>query len=275
MSTRSVRRILVALDASPDSHAALEEAAALAARLEAELTGIFVLDTELLRLSALPVARETGLTSAQHRSLDPQQMERALKLQAERARLAMEAIARQHRLRSSFRLARGNVLAELLEAAAQTDLMALGAMGHMGVTGRRLGSTVRGIAARAACPVLLLRPAVRRGSSVVAVYGRSAQADKALSLAALVALRREAELVVLLCGPETTLPELEERARAGAAELATEPVFERIAPDAFRSLNAILNGHDCGLVVLGRDCELIAGHDEELGDLDAPVLLAR
>ena len=61
MSTSDVRRILVALDASPHSHAALEEAAALAKPLQAELAGVFVLDAELLRLSALPVARETRL----------------------------------------------------------------------------------------------------------------------------------------------------------------------------------------------------------------------
>ena len=55
MSGRPVQRIVVALDASSHSHAALEEAAQLASGLEAELAGIFVLDSELLRLSALPV----------------------------------------------------------------------------------------------------------------------------------------------------------------------------------------------------------------------------
>ena len=40
MKPRTVRRILVALDASPQSDVALQEAASLAARLEAELLGI-------------------------------------------------------------------------------------------------------------------------------------------------------------------------------------------------------------------------------------------
>ena len=52
------RRILVALDASAHSHAALAAAVALAARLHAEIEGLFVEDINLLRLAELPF---TGL----------------------------------------------------------------------------------------------------------------------------------------------------------------------------------------------------------------------
>jgi nucleotide-binding universal stress UspA family protein len=275
MKFKDVRRILVALDASPHSHAALEEAAAMAARLEAELVGIFVLDTELLRFSALPVARETGLTSALRRTLDPERMERALRLQAGRARLDLEKAARTHRLQSSFKLARGNVLSELLEAAGQADLVAMGAMGHMALTGRRLGSTVRGITTRAACSVLLLTPEVRRGGAVVAVYDQSPHAEQALALAAQLAVRSETNLVVLLSGSEAALPTLKEQAEAEAAGLGVQAIFETIGSEEFQGVNAILGKHDCRLLVLGQGCELIEGHDEEIGDLDAPVLLAR
>ena len=273
-NSRDVRRILVALDASPPSHVALEEAARLAARLHAELTGIFVMDTELLRLSALPAAHETGLTSARRRPLDPASMERALKLQAEQARTALETIAKQHRLQSSFRLLRGNVLAELLEAAAQTDLMALGAMGHMGVTGRLLGSTVRGITARASCSVLLTREA-RKGQAVVAIFGQSSNADTALELAVAVSAGREADLVVVLCGREEELPALRQRAAEELMKAGAKAVFETIAPERFDDLNAIMERRDGGLLVIGRDCELIEGREDQLGDLVSPLLLAR
>ena len=143
MSTSHLRRILVALDASPHSNAALEAAAALAGPLQAELAGVFVVDAELLRLSALPAARETGLTSAQRRTLDPESMERALRLQAERARKSLEDIARQHRLEATFRLMRGNVLAELLSAARETDLLAMGLLERAGALGANQGATGR------------------------------------------------------------------------------------------------------------------------------------
>jgi len=275
MTSQDVRRILVALDASAHSHAALEEAAALAAPLQAELTGIFVLDAELLRLSALPLASETGLTSAKRRALDPESMERALRLQAEQARTALADIAKHHRLQSSFRLTRGNVLAELLEAATQTDLLAIGFMGHMGMSGRRLGTTVRGVTAGATCSVLLLSPVVRKGRSVVVVYGQSANAARALEIALQLADRRGADLVVLLCGAETALTALQDSAMETASKAGVQPTFEMIDPAGFDDLNVVMQRLDCGLVVIGRDCELIEGRDDQLGSLDAPVLLAR
>lgn len=271
----NVRRILVALDASPHSHAALEEAAALAAPLDAELSGIFVQDSELLRYSTLPAAKETGFPSAQRRPLNPESMERALKLQADRARKALEDAAGRHRLQASFRLMRGNVLAELLRAAKETDLLAMGALGQMHSTRRRIGSTARGIAARAECSVLLLSPRPREGKAVVAVYGQSAHASRALALAWHLSSRRNADLIVLLCGPDDVLENLESKARAQLEGARLEPVFETIGPDEFPSLTKVLARHDGGLLVLASDCELIEGRHDVLCTFDVPVLLAR
>ena len=98
------------------------------------------------------------MTSAIRRSIDVHAMERALKRQAAQAQAALERAARQHRVRSTFKLLRGNVAAEVLAAAANADLLALGRQGQAAATGRRLGSTVRRIAAQAGCSVLVLTP---------------------------------------------------------------------------------------------------------------------
>lgn len=275
MKTSDVRRILVALDASPLSDAALQEAAALAAPLEAELAGIFVLDTELLRLSALPTARETGLTSAQHRPLNPESMARALKLQAEKARRSLEAAARRHRLQASFQLIQGNVLAEILRAAKETDLLAMGVVGQMNLTRQRLGSTVRGVTTQASCSVLLLGAGTRPGHNVVALYCGSANAKRVLALASQLASRREAELVVLIDGTPEQTESLESAAREQLAALGAAASFEAIGADGFPALKGALARHDAGLLVLASDCGLIEGHQDELSALEVPVLLAR
>ena len=276
MSTSRVRRILVALDASPHSHAALQEAAALAAPLQAELAGVFVLDSELLRFSALPVAKETGLTSAQRRTLDPESMERALRLQAERARKSLEDTARQHRLEATFRLMRGNVLVELLRAAEETDLLAMGLMGQMNLNRSRMGSTVRGVASRAACSVLLLSPDVRKGSAVVAIYDRSPQADTSAGD------RQPAGSPTPLstgrtafAGRKDSAGSLEEAVAAQLAESGQKPLTQAVEPGQFDDLKAALKEHDAGLLVMASDCELIEGHQDQLALLDVPVLLAR
>lgn len=153
---RHIRRILVALDASAASLAALESAAALAARFEAELLGLFVEDINLLRLAGLPFARELSYVQGLARRLEAPDVERAMRV---RARLAQEAFARvvtRLSLRSSFRVVRGQVVAELLRAATQADLIALGTCGVEPVPRHRPGLTAHAVALAAASPILLL-----------------------------------------------------------------------------------------------------------------------
>jgi nucleotide-binding universal stress UspA family protein len=275
MTRANVRRILVALDASPHSHAALQEAASLAAPLQAELAGVFVLDAELLRFSALPKAWETGLTSAQRRPMNPEIMERTLMLQAGRARKALEAAARHHNLQASFEIIRGNVLAELLRATAHTDLLAMGIVGQMNIMRPRLGSTVRGITTRAECSVLLQGPASRKGKSVALVYGHSVHADRALTLAAQLAAQRDATLVVLLCGDGDSFGKLEDSAKKQLQSTSAEATFETIGRTEFDALKSAIQRKDVGLLIMASDCELLEPNQDELCTLDLPILLAR
>ena len=75
------RRVLVALDSSAASSAALEVAAGVAASQACELSGLFVEDEDLLRLAELPFAREIQLARAMSRTLVPEQLQRDLRAQ--------------------------------------------------------------------------------------------------------------------------------------------------------------------------------------------------
>lgn len=273
MTRPSVRKILVALDASAGSRAALETAASLAAGLQAELQGLFVLDAELLRFSGLPVARETGLTSIRRRTVDPAAMERTLRAQAERARAQLEATARRHRLRSSFSIGQGDVAGELAKAGAGVDLIAMGVVGHMDCTGKRLGSTTRRIRAQTRCSLLLLRSEIVAGESVIAVCDGNAAAEAAVELAHDLAGQRHQTLLVVLHGSETELGEQTVRIREKFAGSETPVNFASI--DRFEDLNAMVRQHRCSLLVVGSDDPLITDRDEDLGGVGCPVLLAR
>ena len=272
IAARDIRRILVAMDTSAPSQAALEAAAALAERLNAELHGIYVQDQELLRLAQLPVGREVGLASARRRDLNPQGMERAWRVQAAHAKTALELVAKRHHLQSSFRIARGNVVAELLRASLEADMLAMGTLGHMAITGRRIGSTVRGVTTQASCSVLLLHPAARTGTTVFVAYGGSEAADRALGWAEQLAKARNSDLVVLIARQDDNSAALRDRAEGQLSELTERAQIQEIPQSEFRN---VLEGSECALLIIPHDSELLQDGDELLSQLRTPVLVAR
>ena len=109
-----IRRILVAIDVSVHSLAALEAAAELAASLHAELVGLFVEDETLLRAIGLPFAREYGAYSARSREIDIAELEQQLRARAGLARRALASAAQRHQVQSTFSVIRGPVTAALV-----------------------------------------------------------------------------------------------------------------------------------------------------------------
>lgn len=174
MSTAG-RRILVALDTSAGSRAALRRAAELARRVDAELAGLFVQDENLLQLAALPFARELSASGGARRTLSADAMERELSRQAVLLEEELEAIAASLDIRWSFQIRRGRVAAEILAAFAGHDLVAIGRAG-MQPGFRRLGSTARSLLAGAGFPVMLIGPQPARAERVLAIFDESPSA---------------------------------------------------------------------------------------------------
>ncbi|MEW6646584.1 MAG: universal stress protein [Pseudomonadota bacterium] len=121
---RAVRHILLALDSAQDA-SALELAAQLAALLQGTLQGVFVENSDLLRLAQLPFAHEIALNSAAIRRLETAQLERDLRAQAEQVRRLLESQAQQYRVEWTFRIERG-ALTTTLAASGGTDVVMLG-----------------------------------------------------------------------------------------------------------------------------------------------------
>ena len=114
-----LRRVVVGLEPTPQRRAALQAAAELAERMQAELIGLFVEDMDLLHLAGLPFAREVGFPSAVRRSLDVAAMERSLRAAARDLRRVCEEALERTSVPWSFRTARGSPAGALLELAAE------------------------------------------------------------------------------------------------------------------------------------------------------------
>jgi nucleotide-binding universal stress UspA family protein len=197
MADLGARRVLVGLDASPQSLDALAAAAALAARLGAVLEALFVEDEDLLRLAALPFAGLVRGAAGRAEPLDRARAEAAMRTLAAQAREALERSAARHALEARFRVARGRVSAELLAAAQGVDALVLGAAGHGGARRGAFGATARATLARAGAPVLLVAREPPSCGRVVAVDDGTPAAGRSLEVARQFALGAPLEIVAI------------------------------------------------------------------------------
>jgi len=271
-----MRRILVALDASLHSLAALETAAELAARWHAELLGVFVEDVNLLRLAGLPFPREVYASSATAEPLDTPSMERALKVRAEQARRAFVATAARAKVQASFRVVRGQVAAEVLGAASEADLLILGRESRRLGRPAPLGSTALTVATRAA-RALLVRHGVPVTRPILVVDDGSRSASQALRVAASVAEALGGGLTVLVAAD--TADARDALAARAAALIGQRPVPVRFLPlprvDVAHLARAVRAEGD-GILVLGSPSLLRDEALEQLlHEIESPVLLVR
>lgn len=273
-----IRRIVVAVDASPHSLAALEAAAELAARFRAELLGLFVEDVNLLRLAELPFTREVGLFSAGGRRLNARQIECQLRVQARRARHTFTTVAERTAVQGNFRVTRGAVAPELLTAASDADLIILGKVGWSLVRRGRLGSTARAMAAGAPALTLILQDGACLGPPVFVAYDGSARSDRALLAAAVLAEQLDGPLTVLLLGDrEPAVHRLQEHATRWLGERQIGVEFRPLTESNAHRLAHLAQTAGCRTLVLPAESALLC--DEALLALleqtDIPVLLAR
>jgi nucleotide-binding universal stress UspA family protein len=272
-----VRRILVALDASTHSLAALSAAVELAAAMEAELEGLFVEDVNLLRLAGLPFAREVRHTASLE-ALDSPRMERALKAQAAQARDALAVAAGRAQVHWSFRVVRGQVAQEVLAAAAQADLVTLGKQGRSRSPGARLGSTALRVALDAPGTLLLVEHGVPGGLPVLVLYDGSEGAERALDAAARLAKASGSPpIVLLLADTPDAAQRLEQQATHRMEVWAVRPRFRSLPAADVHTLSRALQLEGGGLVVLSARSTLLPVETVQqiLDRIRNPVLLVR
>lgn len=101
---RTLRRVLLALDAAGPSTSAIAFAVDLAARFEAEIDTMLLTPAELDRAAALPFASEISLLVGFERRLDSAVMQRSLKSLADRVRATMTQVTGPAQVRWSLAL---------------------------------------------------------------------------------------------------------------------------------------------------------------------------
>ncbi len=237
------RRLLVALDASEASQAALEAALALARRFRAELRGLFVRDVAWEAVAAHPAVLHVDPLSGGALRAGPAAMQEAVHARRESLRRRLVALAGGESLRVTFHEAQGRVTAEVLAQAAACDLVCVGRTGWSGRGAGRLGSTARAVLTAGSACVLLVeagqRPEPGQPVCVALVPGPAGR--RALEAAAALAADDGGRLLLVVeaGGAETDLAGALARARALGLTVDVRavagldgPTLARVAPAA-------------------------------------------
>jgi nucleotide-binding universal stress UspA family protein len=273
---KPIRRILIALDASLHSLAALQAATELASHLDAEIVCIFVEDINLLRIGELPFSRQISFYSGTSRQLGRQQIEEELRAQANRARQALSLQARQAGLRTTFRVIRGIVPEEILQASEEADLIVMGKAGwsHR----RRVGSTTRFIISQGSRQTLVLQYGARLGLTVGVIYDGSEASQKALAAARSLLNQRNGYLNVIVVADDN------QSARRFQSEV-THWLEQKMLTARYRwlvgphrqYLASLVKSEQLGALILPADGERFSPEDIEalIEKLEIPVLLVR
>ena len=272
---QNFQRILIALDASPASLAALELAADLAERYQAELLGIYVEDINLIRSAEIPFTREIGYYSGISHEIDKYHIERELRAQARRVERLLAAIAQKANIRWSFRRSRGVIHGELLEAAQGTDLIILGKSGWSGR--QQLGSTARNVAVQSTIQSLILLHRVRPWTPIMVAYDGSAVSQKALAAAQLISAKDIPLIVLLVADNPDQLQVLETEVKASSEQLGLQVEFRSTADFEGSRLSQLAMLSGCDVVVLPVESRSIKTEAliEMLNEADCAVLLVR
>jgi nucleotide-binding universal stress UspA family protein len=274
----AIRRILIALDASTHSLAALHAAAEMAANMQAELIGLFVEDENLLHLAGLPFAQEVRSPSAESEPMSSDKMQQELKLQASQARRALEAAAERVNARWSFRVVRGQVTASVLAAALDADLLAIGRVSRPLTSKSRLGSTARAASIETKRSVLLMPHSSDLDYPVLVTYDGSAGAKQALRAAARLARSGGDKLnVLLLADSIEAIEPLQKEVTDWLDERGLVAGFHWLPQATVAGLVEMVQAAESCVLVLGGENPLVeaAAIQDLLDETDCPVMLVR
>jgi nucleotide-binding universal stress UspA family protein len=279
MHRSPIRRILVALDASPSSLHALQTAVDLASRFKAEVHGLFVEDINLLRLAELPMAREICFYSSRVRRLSPLELESQLRIQAARIRIRLSQAADAQGVPWKFRIARGAVGAEVLSAGAAADLVILGKLGRSLPGMHRTGSTVKTLLMQRRGMTLVLQTRVQLARTpVTALFDGTPTARRAVGIAAYLTQRQEAPLIVMVVAPDAAaVEEFQDRAAKQVEALGMQAVFRPVVRPSLSDLALKIQLAGKGPVVLPCSLDWLDGEKlcSLVDEIANPVLLIR
>ena len=266
-----VDRIVIALESICENLKALEIAAEMAARIKAELHGIFMEDVNLLSAANLPFVRQVNLQSAAAHSFEPADIEAEFRVLAGRARTRLQGLADHLGVPWSFEIHRGD-RRSLVSATRRSDLLVVETATRPFARYMKLPTDWSEVSLHSERACLLLSTSVDRHKGTLVVHDGTDAGEPAM--AAAVALDGAAgALTIVAPAAASKGTELQKRLRVAGIKAD----LQRIERLDSAELRRVITRVNCDLVVL--PALLALEHRSALRDLFAAppcaILLAR
>ncbi|MCP4395114.1 MAG: universal stress protein [Alphaproteobacteria bacterium] len=122
----NINKIVLAIDASPLSKIATEEAVQFAARLGAGIQALYVEDDKIKKMASHAYVRTVSPFVASSQTFDEEAVKTITKLQISKARSYLDHAISGLNIQYTFEIKNGNVHEEIMQAAKSADLLIMG-----------------------------------------------------------------------------------------------------------------------------------------------------
>lgn len=274
----ALRRILVAIDTSAHSRAALEAAAALANIMEADIRGLFVQEEHWSHVSRLSSTQAINVLTGKTQTLEEDSLQRQINSLERRLRRELQFISKRHEISHSWETKQGRVAEKILEAAEDADLITIGRRGRSLFQHKKLGSTARKVIKEAQKPTLVLQKGLGLQSrqTITVLYDASEVSQQCLQTALSIAQKNEGELTVLVPDKYKRDSNAHTESLENIVNTAGIPVQVIMLPRPSIGgfIHAVKRQHT-GLLVMARDHYLLENGnlDTTLDYLNCPLLM--
>jgi len=275
-----IKSLLVAVDSSAHAQAALEHAVSLAGAYRARILGLNVLDIRYVEMP--PYLDYSYAFGAVPPVLAPLDLMQRFRDKGDRILGDLRAKVVEAGLPVDTRVEEGVPGQVIADLAKGHDLVILGKRGEHAKWGRDLlGSAAEAVTKRSTVPVLLVEEKARPLKKALVMFDGSEPADRALRLAADLALHAALGLTVLTANDDPKQGEaVLDAARAYLGSLKLEAAYLVAPGKPARAASAAMVDHPVDVVVMGMRGhsvihDLILGRTTEqlMRSVQVPVLL--
>jgi nucleotide-binding universal stress UspA family protein len=272
-----VERILVSLDKSSHSLAALQAAIKLARHYHATLKGVFVEDINLLNLAKMPFHHEVGEYTATVREISTDGLSREISVQSHWVTRVFQKTINQTDVNADFAVLRGNIHEIINKESRSCDLVVIGKSGTHPLGRRRLGSTAKALIKHHQKPLLLIEENTRLGYPIILLYENSPIGNVCLETARDLADPAETLMIFLNADDPDVFSKTKTRLKQWASQNKIIISIESFKSQAISRVFSIVEDMQTGLFILPHndDSPKTKILEFDIGKIRLPILLIR